>query len=529
MANTAVAVDDRIIIPNGKLANTIRATGAIPFTESQKGLVIDWRYRPTVDVLKAKGIIDAVVTLQNGYKPSGDYEIRAHQSIMIDFFLAYTAGYNYADLGTGKTAATLWAFDILKNAGRIDVLIVLTPMSTIEPAWYDDATLHVIPHRKVSAVLGSKKTRTKLLLNESDVYITNHDAAKSLEPVLVELSRRKRIMLVVDEAVAIARYDTARSKAIQVLGSLAKRKYVLTGTPIAQSLMNAHGLMRFINNNPKAKQSLTDFKETYFYRLTQYVLEPKATAVNDVTKLMSPALYMRTRDVVTLPENIRMFRYPPLTEEQQRAYDNMLDEYVMEHKSGVVIEALNAAARLGKLFQICCGLVKHEDGVVEIEPKHKMDDLYDIITESASKVIVVAPYVAVITYITDKLNAKYGEGYADYINGTVTGTKRGDIVRKFQDADSELRALVVHPKSAGHGLTLTEADTLVFFTPHLSVESSIQVLKRHDRPSQRRVTRTIFLVSTPVEKKYFKSISDGEVRNDQFVSVYNALMNESIK
>ena len=94
----------------------------------------------------------------------------------------------------------------------------------------------------------------------------------------------------------------------------------------------------------------------------------------------------------------------------------------------------------------------------------------------------------------------------DFINGAVSPTKRSDIIRRFQNEDSP-RVLVMQPQATAHGITLTRADTVVFYGPLMSVEQYTQAIARADRKGQNsdKVT-VVHIQGSPIEKKMFKAL-----------------------
>lgn len=529
MGVVILEADNRlIVVGNPVFSAKLNASPNIEGTLIGDAFATDYAAKPLLETL-AKVNPDLgvqFITYRHGFTSRGDYEVRDHQAILIDLYMRYTHAYNLADLGCGKTSSTLWAFDILKSRGLVDVMLVTAPLSTVQPAWLRDAS-HCIPHLKTVALLGStKKVRLKKLLEGADVFVINHDGVKVLHEALLDLCRSKRVMFVGDEAVAYAKHNSERSEKTQHLAKLCKRVYLMTATPVAQSLLHAYGQIKLLGvRTTGAARTFTTFRNEYFVKVSQFKYVPRKDSLEKIQQLMSPAIYMPTRSVHTLPPCVWLHRQPPMTDDQRVAYNEMVQEQRYLHADGNEVNAANAAVALMKLVQISCGiLLGGSNGTITIPPKHKMDDVHLVIEQSQAKVIIFAPFTAVVDYIAGELRATYGEDTVSVLDGRVAGDKRGKLVADFQDPDHPVRFIVAHPQPAGHGITLTEADTVIWFAPYNRTEVFIQANARHNRPSQTRSTRVVMLASTTEESAMYESAIEGRDQNAAFVDIFNAVL-----
>jgi SNF2 family DNA or RNA helicase len=137
--------------------------------------------------------------------------------------------------------------------------------------------------------------------------------------------------------------------------------------------------------------------------------------------------------------------------------------------AGETITAVNAAAGVNKLLQISAGAAYTDNAeVVEFDCSPRLNVLLEVLEETTRKVLVFAPYRHSIDTITDFLQ-KHQIDCAQ-IHGDVTPAKRTLIFKQFQTTQSP-RVLVIQPQAASHGVTLTAADTVVFWGPVMSVET----------------------------------------------------------
>ena len=135
---------------------------------------------------------------------------------------------------------------------------------------------------------------------------------------------------------------------------------------------------------------------------------------------------------------------------------------------------------------------------------YRLSVLEEVVQETDRKIIIFALFRAALDTVAEFLK---GRGYSvEQIHGDVTATKRGDIIRRFQ-SDPDPRILVMQPQATAHGITLTAADTVVFYGPLMSVEMYIQCIARADRQGQTASSvRVIHIQSSPIEEKMFRAL-----------------------
>ncbi len=171
--------------------------------------------------------------------------------------------------------------------------------------------------------------------------------------------------------------------------------------------------------------------------------------------------------------------------------------------AGETITAINAAAEVNKLLQISAGAAYTDNAeVVTFDCSPRLNVLMEALEETERKVLVFAPYRHSIDTIYDYLTINNFK--VEVIHGDVAATKRTRIFKQFQE-EAEPRVLVIQPQAAAHGVTLTAADTVVFWGPVMSTETYIQCCARSDRKGQDsdKVT-VIHIQGSEIERKMFK-------------------------
>jgi SNF2 family DNA or RNA helicase len=239
-----------------------------------------------------------------------------------------------------------------------------------------------------------------------------------------------------------------------------------------------------------------------------------------VFNALQPAIRFTKEQCLDLPPVMTLVREVPLTPQQTKYY-NMLKDQMMVHTAGTTITAVNAAAGVSKLLQISCGAAyTDEKEVVEFDSAPRLGVLEEILEETERKVIVFALFRSTIDAIHAHLTKKGIK--AEVIHGGVSATKRADIIHRFQ-TQPDPRLLIMQPQATAHGITLTAADTVVFYGPLMSVEQYIQCIARADRKGQNSDKVTVLHIQgSPIERKMFKALTARVTDNDLLTAMFEA-------
>jgi SNF2 family DNA or RNA helicase len=190
--------------------------------------------------------------------------------------------------------------------------------------------------------------------------------------------------------------------------------------------------------------------------------------------------------------------------------------------AGESISAVNAAVHMNKLLQISCGAVYTDDKDViefDISPRYKV--LIEAIEETRNKVLVFVPFKSISRVLHEKLNAD--KIPAEEINGDVPVSARNDIFRRFQTTDNP-RVLIIQPQAAAHGVTLTAADTVVWWGPTSSLETYAQANARVHRAGQKNKTTVIQIQGSKIEQYVYKLLDNRIDVHTKLVDLYDELL-----
>jgi len=458
---------------------------------------------------------NAPAPIRHYYDWPGRFKPFEAQLEAASFLSIYDRAFNLSELGTGKSLSSLWAYDYLRKSGQVNKALVISPLSTLERTWADEVFKH-FPHLETAVLHGSRQKRLKLLDQDVDIYIVNHDGVKIIEPALQH--RDDIDLVIIDEIAQAARNaGTDRWKAInRVVNRHSKKRacWGMTGTPTPNAPTDAWAQCRLIvpENVPPY---FNRFKAQVMKQVTQFIWVPKDDATELVRHVMRPAVRFTRDECLDLPPLMYESREVALTKEQDKAYREMVAKLKTEADEGE-ITAVNEAVKMSKLVQIACGVAYTNDGEeVTIPSKPRIDETKAIINQAEGKVIVFVPFVSSVNEVARALGADFT---VEVIHGGVKKTERDRIFREFQSA-SDPKVLVAQPAAMSHGLTLTAASTIVWYSCVTSNETFEQANGRISRPGQKNNTFVIMLEGTQVEKRIYSRL-----RNKQ--KLQGALLDE---
>jgi SNF2 family DNA or RNA helicase len=399
--------------------------------------------------------------------------------------------------------------------GEVRRCLILCPLSIMHSAWMQDLGNSVIHRSAVVAHHAQAARRIELIQEDYEFVITNYEG---LNLIANEVNNDGRFdLVIVDEANAYKNPQTRRWKALNSIIKPETYLWMMTGTPAAQSPVDAYGLARLVNpaNVPKF---YTAWRDQVMQKITMFKWAPKPDAADRVFAALQPAIRFTKAQCLDLPPVLTTTREVPLTPQQAKYY-NLLRDQMVAMAAGETITAVNAAGVLNKLLQISTG-VSYTDNqeVVEFDATPRLNVLLEALEQTDRKVIVFALFRAAISTISAFLT-KNGVA-CEEIHGGVTATKRGDIIKRFQTQPNP-RVLVMQPQATAHGITLTAADTVIFYGPLMSVEQYVQCIARADRKGQSsdKVT-VIHIEGSPVEKRMFKALSSKVDDNALLVKLF---------
>ena len=463
--------------------------------------------------LKIRGIPSPIL---GTYDWPGQYKPFDHQKDTSAFLTLNQRAFCFNEQGTGKTGSVIWAADYLLKQRRIKRVLVICPLSIMDSAWRADLFKFAM-HRSVDIAYGAKDKRRAIIKGNAEFIIINFDG---VELVSDEIANGGFDLIVVDEANA---YKNVQTKRWKVLNSLLKPDtwlWMLTGTPAAQSPLDAYGLAKLVN--PQAiPRFFSAFRDQVMVKLTNFRWVPKENATQSVFQALQPALRYTKDECLDLPEMTYVNRQVELTKQQQKYYTLLKKQMIMQ-AAGEEVTSVNAAVNMSKLLQISCGAVYSDTGeTLEFDISNRYKVLKEVIEEASQKVLIFVPFKHVISILTAKLIA---DGITtEVINGDVPVARRTDIFKRFQETEDP-RVMVIQPQAAAHGVTLTAANTVVWWGPTPSLETYAQANARVHRSGQRHPSTVVQLAGSPAERHVYKLLDNKIDVHSKIVDLYKEIL-----
>lgn len=470
-------------------------------------------------VLKNLGVRNVPSPILRDYNWPGRLKPFKHQKETSAFLTMHRRAFVFSEAGTAKTASALWAADYLMTRGEIRRVLIVCPLSIMTSVWIGDIHSTIIHRSAVVAHHTQADRRITMIKGGYEFVIINYDGLALVADAIRQDGRFD--LIIADEANYVKTASTKRWKVLNSLITPRTMLWMMTGTPAAQSPVDAYGLGKLVNP-AGVPPYFGGWRDKVMYKVTMFKWSPKPDAYQQVHKALQPAIRFSKAECLDLPPVLTETRDVPLTAQQQKYYKLLKEQLIMQ-AAGETITAVNAAAAVNKLLQISAGAAysdTHE--TVEFDCSPRMKVLQEIIEETSRKVLIFAPYRHSIESIRSFLSTLLE---VECVHGDVSAHRRTAIFHRFQ-TDPELRVLIIQPQAASHGVTLTAADTVVFWGPVMSVETYIQCIARTDRVGQTgdKVT-VVHLQGSDIERRMFKQLASKVDDHAMLLDIYeNAVL-----
>jgi len=473
-------------------------------------------------VLRNMGYDDAPAPIMSYYNWPARFKPMDLQKATAAFLTVYKRALVLNEPGTGKSISSLWAADFLLQEGVVKKVLVACPLSTTQVVWGKEIRHH-LSHRSFEVLTGSKEQRLKRLATPGLQYaVINHDGFNIMKDHLDEFD-----LVIYDEATALKTPGSQRFR--QFYQWVQKNDvwlWLLTGTPISQSPVDAWTLARLVQN-PNVPKSYTAFRDLVMDKITTFKYVPRPNAIQVCKQVLQPSIRFALDEFKELPQSVFLEHECPMTPEQIKLFREMKERAVlMAHD----VAAPNMAVVLMKLIQICCGVVYATDGDrIDIDATGRYEVLKEICNElgahdvlsdgqTEGKVIVFVPLRGVQDRLQEMMEK---DGYdVVSVHGDVSQGERNKIFDAFQNS-RQYRILLAHPKVAAHGLTLTRAKDIIWYAPIYSLESYEQANARIRRLTTDGKTRIHHLFGTSFEKELYRRLQQKKRVLAEFLELVN--------
>lgn len=419
------------------------------------------------------------------------------------------------DIGTGKTMSALWAADYLMSIGMVRKVLFISPLSTLDRVWGDSVFEHM-GDRSIGILHGTAAKRKKLFANDAfDFYVINHDGVDIVtERVYKDIKGQRKLvsakllrddidLIIIDELAVLRNMNTSRWRFIDKAITPEMWVWGLTGTPTPNAPTDAYGQVRLLTPE-RVPPYFTSFRQMVCQQMTEYIWVPRKEATELIYNAMQPSIRFVRDECFDLPPCTYSTREVEMSTEQAKHYKEIAKELYTEIQGGK-ITAANEGVKMGKLLQIACGVVLDKEGkerMVDASPRIKV--VKEVIEEAGQKVIIFVPYTAPLKHLYEELSKTYK---CAVVYGGVSKKQRGDIFTAFQKR-ADLQVLIADAGCMAHGLTLTEANTILWYGPEHSNDIYTQANGRITRPGQKHNQFIIHIESSELERRIYKRLKD---------------------
>jgi SNF2 family DNA or RNA helicase len=507
-------IDNRALLL--KLRNPAQVTTVIPKSKQlgPNEVLVHWGVDEAQALRELN--IKAPAPIRSRYDWPGQFKPMDHQRVTAEFLTMHRKAFCFNEQGTGKTASAIWAADFLMKQNKVRRAIVVCPISIMDSAWRADLFRFAM-HRTVDIAYGTADKRKRIVKGAAEFVIMNYDGLKIAEE---EIRNGGFDLIIVDEATHYKNSQSVRWKTLNRIVTPDTWLWLMTGTPAAQSPLDAYGLAKLVSPD-NVPRFYGNFRDQVMIQKTKFKWEPKPGAVDIVHRVLQPAVRFSKDECLDLPDIMYIKRHVPLTKQQEHYYKKLKKQMLLE-VAGAEITTVNAAINMNKLLQISAGAVYTDDGdTLEFDISERYNVLKEVLDETSRKALVFVPFKSTIRMLQDRLMA---DGVtAEVISGDVSAGDRTDIFKRFQTTPDP-KVLVIQPQAAAHGVTLTAADTIIWWAPTASLETYAQANARIHRTGQTAKCTVVQLQGSEVENRLYAMLDKRIDIHTQILDLYNELL-----
>ena len=429
----------------------------------------------------------------------------------------------FMEMGTGKTKVLIDNMAMLYDKGKIDGALIIAPKGVIGTWYTQELPAHLVDHIENVTVLWQAnitKSQSKKLATLFEVETALHILIMNVEALSTNKGLKfaqkfllsHKTMMVIDESTTIKNPRALRTKNILQLADQSQYRRILTGAPVTKNPLDLFTQCYFLDPYHLDHQSYYSFRTRYAIMKTAHIAGRSIQLVagfkhlDELSEKLKPFSYrVLKEDCLDLPDKIYMKRIIELTPEQKQVYEQMRKE-ALATLNGKTVTTMIALTQLMRLHQITCGHFAADDGTIQTIKNNRLKELMDVLEEIEGKAIIWAHYQYDIKTIVKEIAKVHGPcSVVDYY-GLTPQDERQPNIKKFQ-GDPRCRFLVGTPSTGGYGITLTAANTVIYYSNGYDLEKRLQSEDRAHRIGQHKpVTYVDILAEETVDEKIVKSL-----------------------
>jgi len=429
----------------------------------------------------------------------------------------------FMEMGTGKTKVLIDNMSMLYDKGKIDGALIIAPKGVVK-TWYEqEIPTHLPTHIENVTVLWQSninKTQQEKLETLFEIETALHILVMNVEALSTEKGvkfaekflRSHKTLMAIDESTTIKTPTAKRTKNIIDLGIAAKYRRIMTGSPVTKNPLDLYTQCYFLDPYLLDFASYYAFRNRYAIMKTMHVRGRSIQVVHkfqnlselsDIVKRFSYRVLKE--DCLDLPPKNWTKRHITLSKEQQKVYDQM-KKTALATLNGKVTSTMTVITQLMRLQQITCGHFVADDGSTQEIKNNRITELMDVLDEIEGKAIIWGHWQKDIQNMVSEIEKVHGPGSVVNYYGLTPQDERQDNIRKFQ-SDPRCRFLVGTPSTGGYGITLTAANTVIYYSNGYDLEKRLQSEDRAHRIGQKKnVTYIDIIAEKTVDEKIQESL-----------------------
>ena len=445
----------------------------------------------------------------------------------------------FMEMGTGKTKVLIDNMAMLYDKGAINGALIVAPKGVIGTWYNQEIPTHLPDHIKNVSVLWQSninKTQQEKLNTlfetgeDLHILIMNVEAFSTDKgkTFAAKFLRTHKTLTAIDESTVIKNPKAKRTKNILALADLCKYRRIMTGSPVTKNPLDLYSQCNFLDPFLLNFQSYFAFRNRYAEMKTLHMHGRQIQIVNGFKnlselsdKLKGFSYRVLKEDCLDLPPKIWTKRHITLTPEQAKVYKQMKEQALAILK-GKQVTSVSALTQLMRLHQITCGHFAADDGSVQQIKNNRLSELMDVLEETEGKAIIWAHYQHDIKNIVKEIEKVHGPGSVVTYYGLTPQDERQDNIKQFQSND-EVRFLIGTPATGGYGITLTQANTVIYYSNGYDLEKRLQSEDRAHRIGQKKsVTYVDIMAEGTVDEKIVKALR-------KKINIASEVMGEELK
>jgi len=431
----------------------------------------------------------------------------------------------FMEMGTGKSKVLIDNLAILYSKGAIDSALIIAPKGVYRN-WSEREIPEHLPisiNYRVGVWSASPKKKDK------DALVSLFDVTEELKVLVMNVeafSTKKGVafaekfltfhstLLAVDESTTIKNPKAARTKSLVKLSKLATFRRILTGFPITQSPLDLYSQAEVLSPSLLGFSSFYSF-QNYFGQVVKRSFGARSFRqvvgyrnLEELNKRVDKFSYrVLKKDCLDLPSKVYQRREVEMTKMQKQYYEQIKENAILLLEDMDSVSVNNILTQILRLHQITCGFVKTDTGEEIDIDNNRIDELIDVLAEMQGKVIIWANYRKNIQEIVSTIEGLAGPRSVASYYGDTPEDEREEVIKRFQDPNSDLQYFVGNTQTGGYGITLTQSQNVVYYSNSFDLEKRLQSEDRAHRIGQTNKVTYVDLVSKgTVDEKIVKAL-----------------------